>query len=201
MLTEQQVIATNHIQSCVEHYQPPEKFSVQEALRQLLHTARYAEGAGDGVGHVAPFGAGPASLPAFSLAAPAVADLLGEDGDTFRRFETCMMRSDEEYLRHIEEKGTPKIYVDPKLKEHRGQYEELAAQLLRLGMLGLCNEAKEHVGLFLAWKKDRSLRLICDARRANARFREPPDVKLATGDSLSDCRCREENRCRRAAWT
>ncbi len=39
--------------------------------------------------------------------------------------------------------------------------------------------------MFFVWKKNNKLRMMCDARRSNARFREPPGVHLATGDSIS----------------
>ena len=57
--------------------------------------------------------------------------------------------------------------------------------LIKIGLLRCCDEATEHVGLFFVYKKNKTLRMICDARRSNARFQEPPSVKLATGDSLS----------------
>ena len=185
-LSEQQVGVLSHLETCVGHYQPPCDFSPHEALRQLLHTdARYCEGGGESVGDVAPFGAGAVSLPAAAHRAPAVAELLGGEGEVFKRFEESMLRSEEEYLRHIEDVGEPRIHLDPRLKEKKGEYEELVVKLVRLGLLGFTTKPREHVGLFFVWKKDRTLRMICDARRSNARFREPPQVRLATGCAMS----------------
>ena len=118
--TEQQAAALRHIAWCSQRQAPPADFTPQEAFRQLLQNdARYSEEGGEGVGNMAPFGSGEVSLPAVSPCAPAVQDLLGEEGVFFERFEEKMLRSEEEYLRHIEDVGVPRIYMDPRLAQRK----------------------------------------------------------------------------------
>ena len=120
METEQQAAALRHIAWCAQRRAPPVDLTPQEALRQLLRNdARYSEEGGESVGNMAPFGSGEVSLPAVSHRAPAVQDLLGDEGVFFERFEEKMLRSNEEYLRHIEDVGVPRIYIDPRLAQKK----------------------------------------------------------------------------------
>lgn len=43
---------------------------------------------------------------------------------------------------------------------------------------------KERIAFFCVSKKNGRLRLICDARRANAHFADPAHVQLTTGEGL-----------------
>ena len=173
--------AQRAVRRCVP---PVQDSSPQEALWELLRTdARYS--GGEAYGTIAPFGSGRVSLPEVAVDAPQVTSLLrGYDADYFERFRDRMLRSDVEYAAHVKDCGEAKRYVDPLLASCRGKYRDFIGDLDRRGLICWRRRVAEHVGLFFVRKKDASLRFICDARRSNARFREPPTVRLATGDSL-----------------
>eukprot|EP00972_Heterocapsa_arctica_P091750 13529969-Heterocapsa_arctica.AAC.1 len=72
------------------------------------------------------------------------------------------------------EGGEPRLYMDPVLERDQKAYVRLINALHSRGRTRWTTTPKGFVGVFFVWKKNNKLRLICDARRANARFREPP---------------------------
>ena len=86
------------------------------------------------------------------------------------------------------EASLPAPYWDMALKRSHRKFIRLMRALLRIGLVRALprGAALESAGLFFVHKaKKKSLRLIIDARRANARFRTPPGVALCTSEGLS----------------
>ena len=65
-----------------------------------------------------------------------------------------------------------------------GEYPKLVRRLLAHDMLSFTRAPAVVNGLFGVHKPDGSMRLIIDARPANATFVEPPRVELPTPDLL-----------------
>ena len=60
--------------------------------------------------------------------------------------------------------------------------------MMSRGMSRVLDCEEERVGLFAVWKeKGRQQRLIVDARRANARFRQPPGCRLLSSEGFAAC--------------
>ena len=67
------------------------------------------------------------------------------------------------------------VYWDPKLKYNQKAYQDLVRKLNSIGYFVYTTEPACEVGVFFVWKSSRTkLRMITDARRANACFHEPP---------------------------
>ncbi len=65
----------------------------------------------------------------------------------------------------------------------------LVDQLLRSGILDLGLEHAANIGILFTWKTDgQALRILIDARRANARFREPPRTQLSSRAAIAETR-------------
>ena len=125
------------------------------------------------------------SLPAQVGVGVAVADLVEPSiSPIIEGFRNEMLCGEAE-LRENEVNGLPNVYYDPVLKKNKCFYKKFIRDLYKRGMLRFTKEPKEECGMFFVTKKSGALRFICDARRANARFKLPPGVALATGDSLS----------------
>ena len=72
-------------------------------------------------------------------------------------------------------------HIDPVLKYSRQSYVEFLAELHSRGLLRWRRQQEGHqhtLGVFFVTKKDGSLRLIFDTRRANLQFNEPPSTNL-----------------------
>ena len=174
----------------------PPPLHEQEALRELLHQdARYNDDVAVGAGSLAAFGSAEVSLPSDASASPEVASLLPkEKAHVFMGFREHMLLSEAERLEKLEREGEPAIYFDPVLKRSRRRYVEFIRRLQSSGLICFRLHADEHCGIFFVRKKSGELRFICDARRTNARFREPPGVALPSGEALGRRQCPEGSR-------
>lgn len=75
--------------------------------------------------------------------------------------------------------------LTPKLKYNQKAYQELVRKLDSIGYFTYTTEPACEVGVFFVWKSSKTkLRMITDARRANACFHDPPGVNLMTGEGI-----------------
>ena len=72
-------------------------------------------------------------------------------------------------------------YVDPALTRNRRKYVKFLNDLEKRGLVKFSVACQEQVGLFFVKKKSGQLRMILDARRTNARFRNPPSREPSDG--------------------
>ena len=79
-----------------------------------------------------------------------------------------------------------KPYWDPALKNNACNYRRFIQKLHNIGYLDYTFSPSQHAGVFFVWKSDKQkIRMIVDARPANADFRDPPGVSLATAETFS----------------
>ncbi|CAK0868534.1 unnamed protein product, partial [Prorocentrum cordatum] len=151
----------------------------QAALRELLRGRSPYAGRG-GPTTVASYSAGLVSMPTDVSDCPRLEDLLHGEALTFLR---------ERQERMLRESPLPtgvEPYFDSVLKFNHKEYRGLVRRLLSAGILGWTLTPKERIGMFFVWKDGRRrLRLIVDARRANAHFRDPPGVELLSSEGLA----------------
>ena len=133
---------------------------------------RYSDDAVSGAGTLATYGMGEVSLPSDVASCPEVVQVFPQGkADVFRGFCGQMLRSQEEFEEHQALGGKTGLYMDPVLAENRKQYIKFVKQLRGKGIVCFSLHA---CGIFFVTKKSGALRLICDARRTNARFKPPP---------------------------
>ena len=76
-------------------------------------------------------------------------------------------------------------YWDTKLRYNRKCYNQLVGRLADIGFFTYTLHPACMVGVFFVYKSNRTkLRLIADARRSNAYFKEAPGVSLMTGEGM-----------------
>ena len=77
-------------------------------------------------------------------------------------------------------------YWDPALKNNPREYRRFIQKLCKIGYLDFTLYPSQHAGVFFVWKSDKKkIRMIIDARPANAVFRDPPGVALSTAETFS----------------
>ncbi|CAK0823925.1 unnamed protein product, partial [Prorocentrum cordatum] len=151
----------------------------QAALRELLRGRSPYDGRG-GPTTVASYSAGLVSMPTDVSDCPRLEDLLPGEALTFLR------ERQERMLRESPLPTDVEPYFDSVLEFNHKEYRGLVRRLLSAGILGWTLTPKERIGMFFAWKDGRRrLRLIVDARRANAHFRDPPGVELLSSEGLA----------------
>ncbi|CAK0860615.1 unnamed protein product [Prorocentrum cordatum] len=151
----------------------------QAALRELLRGRSPYDGRG-GPTTVASYSAGLVSMPTDVSDCPRLEDLLPGEALTF------LQERQERMLRETPLSTDVEPYFDSVLKFYNKEYRGLVRRLLSAGILGWTLTPKERIGMFFVWKDGRRrLRLIVDARRANAHFRDPPGVELLSSEGLA----------------
>ena len=76
--------------------------------------------------------------------------------------------------------GMPPCATNPRA------YKDFIKRLYGIGYLDVTRNPKERAGMFFVKKSDGvRIRLIIDARRGNARFRDPPGISLATSEAFA----------------
>ena len=74
--------------------------------------------------------------------------------------------------------------------KHKRCYREFIQRLDDIGLLQYTQKPKNEVGVFFVHKSDKKkIRLIVDARSANALFRDPPGVELCSSEGFSRIEC------------
>ncbi|CAK0833049.1 unnamed protein product, partial [Prorocentrum cordatum] len=151
----------------------------QAALRELLRGRSPYDGRG-GPTTVASYSAGLVSMPTDVSDCPRLEDLLPGEALTF------LQERQERMLRESPLPTDVEPYFDSVLKFNHKEYRGLVRRLLAAGILGWTLTPKERIGMFFVWKDGRRrLRLIVDARRTNAHFRDPPGVELLSSEGLA----------------
>ena len=85
-------------------------------------------------------------------------------------------------------------YWDTKLRYNRMCYNQLVGRLAAIGYFTYTLRPACMVGVFFVYKSNRAkLRLITDARRSNAYFKEAPGVSLMTGEGMGRIEVQLEN--------
>lgn len=100
-------------------------------------------------------------------------------------FVTSQLLPPQEVERRLEATGVQKPYSDPLLNV-RSNYIHFLKRLRRANLVEFSDETPlENIAIFFVAKKNDRQRMIVDARRSNAHFRDPAYVQLCAGDTLS----------------
>ena len=148
----------------------------EAALRELL---RGADDYVDSVSTLAAYRRERISMPESLHGSPDVLSLLPDDARHYLEAPERMLRPEEDSQCDI----VP--YWDPALRNSSRAYKDLIRHLHKIGYLDFTLEPKERAGIFFVNKANDKIRLIIDGRRANARFRDPPGVSLATAEAFA----------------
>ena len=158
-----------------------------EAQLQALLCVDSTYGAGS-TGDLASFGSGEVSLPGGQGVAVSIFEILdGEALDDVLDIDGRMLWSSEE-LEGVIEGGLPNVYHDPVLKHSESQYLDFIRLLYDAGIIRFDTSVKCQLGCFFVRKKNGKLRLVIDARRANAFFRVPPTGANSSSSTLGNLR-------------
>ena len=158
---------------------PPKDFSSEEAARALLK-AKFGYDTADA--SVAPYRANAVSLPSSVEGVPFFDELAGAElSDMMVRLPECYLRATET----VDEQELVEPYMDAVLRGSRRQYEKFVGDLFSRGLLRWSRRARERAAVFFVSKKNGQLRMVIDARRANARFCSPPGVDLCSAEGLA----------------
>ena len=132
---------------------------------------------------LAPYSLERISLPASLHDLPEAKDLLPKDARRYLLGEELMLREGEVF-------ESPRPYWDPVLANNKRCYREFIQRLDDIGLLQYTQKPKNEVGVFFVHKSDKKkIRLIVDARSANALFRDPPGVELCSSEGFSRIEC------------
>ncbi|CAK0871913.1 unnamed protein product [Prorocentrum cordatum] len=116
------------------------------------------------------------SLPPSVVGCLQVDDIVGEAGRTYLKENQKRMRRP---IEEIDFDSLPTPYFDPLLKRNKKMYHNFLKDLSSRGLLLATLSPAEQAGLFFVKKADSDkMRMIVDARRANAWFGVPPSVQL-----------------------
>lgn len=180
-----QTRALEFIQSMVVQMgKPPDGLSTSGALQQLRGVSGY-EDVIQSPGSLASFNLEAISMPDPGWSPIPLEDLWGCNGrEKVEDFVQQQLLPPEEANVNLKLRGLGRSYWDPKLR-HTKTYTQFLRRLAESGLVDFSDSAgREEISFFCVSKKNNKLRLIVDARRANAHFREPHYVHLATGDGL-----------------
>ena len=98
--------------------------------------------------------------------------MLPKDARRYLLGEELMLREGEVF-------ESPRPYWDPVLANNKRCYREFIQRLDDIGLLQYTQKPKNEVGVFFVHKSDKKkIRLIVDARSANALFRDPPELSF-----------------------
>ena len=135
------------------------------------------------------------SLPADIRGCPDLESVLPHSHRQFLEEKAELMIKPPE---EIEKGGLVQPYWDPRLRFNKKAYNSLVKRLHSIGYFNYTTKPMCRVGVFFVWKSSRTkLRMITDARRSNACFRDPPGVSLMTGEGLGKIEVVFED----AVWT
>ena len=179
--TEGQLLVLDRLLSCAQEVgRPPPGLTGQEALRELLARRGY-----DGEpATLASLDVDRLALPERGHRAVPLSDLDGPAGVEVTRILQEKLLPKEEAEQRKLDSGVKKVVTDPRLRNRR-RYCKLVKRLEACGLIEYRTHRVEDVGVFAIHKKGGMQRIIIDARWANSHFADPPDVKLATGQSFA----------------
>ena len=131
---------------------------------------------------LAPFNLELISLPSDLTCASSALELLqGDDRRYLEEQERMLLPADS-----IKPGSMSSPYWDPALKNNPREYRRFIQKLCKIGYLDFTLYPSQHAGVFFVWKSDKKkIRMIIDARPANAVFRDPPGVALSTAETFS----------------
>jgi len=104
-----------------------------------------------------------------------------------------MLLSEAELAAVIDDTELPGCYFDPVLERSPQKYASFIAELYNCGVLGFTGTPRVVIGCFFVKKKNKKLRFIIDARRANRLFRRPPRTRLGSSECWSRVDLEEGN--------
>ncbi len=80
----------------------------------------------------------------------------------------------------------PRPYWDPSLRRDPAKLEGLLRRLFDIGLVSFRPAIKAEIGLFCVHKKGGMIRLIVDARQANACHQSPPSTRLGSPGAMAE---------------
>ena len=186
-LPAQRAVIDRVRKACATRLPPDSAGGEEAALAALLRSgSRYD--AGPETGGLAQYGQGEVSLLARQGTPIDIRDMI--DGEAYQ--DVCdvagrMLLSLEELEAEFE-KGVPRVYHDPVLKNNRSHYLSFLKSLWDCGVVSFASQVKVQLGCFFVFEKNRKLRLIIDARLSNTFFRRPPSGNNSSASALAALR-------------
>ena len=163
------------------------KVSGPEALRGLLGEKTGYSGTGQvAAGALATYQPGRLSLPVADAGKVDLLEVIPSDLHDRLCSERRLFRDSKE--RDLLLSEAPPVALDIGLARRGKVYGKFISELWRKGIveLGARSLVKEETGMFCVRRKDDKLRLICDTRRSNMHFLDPPHTELSSPESLSE---------------
>ena len=197
-MTQEQIVATDHLNSCVCESPPPQPLMQPDAaLAMLLHSNSVYKS--DDLcavrSDLAPYDCAKLSCPqnadflmdvAESLSAPD-SRLISGSGEH-------LLLTDTQYADKVDlDGGKIRPYMCPSLHK-RADYVTFIAQIMQGGMLVPGRESRALLTPFFVKKKNDKIRLVLDARGVNQCFRPPKKPRLGSCASLSELQIPEGER-------
>ena len=182
--TVAQAAALDHIkESAIAFGRPPPGLSGPGALEELRATRSY----GSEAATIVPITYESVDRVSLPVVGFQPSPLLGIGDDLGRKLVDGMREL--EYPRSEGRErarlyGPRRVYTDPNLRSSR-TYVRLLKRLVGCGLVEFRSFCTCEVGVFGVAKKDATIRLILDGRRASEFFRKAPKVRLASGGAFS----------------
>ncbi|CAK0817209.1 unnamed protein product, partial [Prorocentrum cordatum] len=125
------------------------------------------------------------SLPKIGAGKVALTEVLPAELQNKLETGRGLLRSPVEAAALIRDAGAPRA-MGPKLGRLGYDYGHALGELYTSGVIEASSEpVLEEAGMFFVARKDKRLRLVCDARTPNMHFTTPEHTALATGEALS----------------
>eukprot|EP00438_Fugacium_kawagutii_P013923 Skav213475 [mRNA] locus=scaffold565:39265:42440:+ [translate_table: standard] len=180
-----QLKAVDHVLQSVHAIgKPPSDLTGSGAFESLRAAEGYSHE--PAVGSLCSFNLEKVSLPEGDWSPIPLSDLWGPDGrELVEDFVTSQLLPPQEVEKRLRGTGVQQPYSDPLLTV-RSNYVHFLQKLHKANLVEFSEEAPaENIAISFVTKKNDRQRMIVDARRSNAHFRDPAYVHLCTGDTLS----------------
>ena len=126
--------------------------------------------------NLAPYEYPRVSVPESVHDSPFLEEILDvEDCGHPKGYETRTLRSPEALASFLCESGEFSCHTDPVLKRNVRAYSKFVRRMHGVGLVDYSLHCECELGFSFAHKKSGKIRLILECRRANARFRAPPN--------------------------
>ena len=112
--------------------------------------------------------------------------LPAESAGYLRHFENQIERSGDELEQVLQSRALPRPHWDPLLAHNRSTRHAFFQKLVDHGLLSFRRKRKACIGIFFVHKKSGDIRLIVDARQANACHRPPPKSRLGSVGAIAE---------------
>ena len=176
-----------HVRGLVSRRAPPPRLCPQEAALELLGEDVFGYQSEDVPSNTVPFAREKVAWPDRGQSARDLAGYLPPALRLqFEGVQDAWVRQSSEVRaeRRVGEK--PRAHMDATLRQDAREYRAFVGEGLRRGLFDLKRQVTERIGIFFVGKKDGNIRLVCDCRRSNTWFTEPPRTRLFSSGGFSE---------------